>query len=183
MYSVEYHRISAPTPVMMSIIITDSGSTRMARSMRSPSMLTHCHSDCTAWRCDGVRLNRSKDTITVRTKPVATVATPTTRLSARSGSPGQSDSNSAPPSGRTITIQANVVISIVWSLQRARSRGSSLQTRERVHIKCQALSVHGHDQPEPDHYFGSGHDHHDERKDLPVTHVPIAGEPDQGDIG
>src|ERR1700694_232665 len=175
MYSLEYQTMSAPTPVMISIIMVDSGSTRICRLIRSPSTLIHCHRDCSANRCDGVRLSRSNHTIAVSTNPVATVPTPTTRLNARSGSPGQSDSSSAPPSGSPMTIQARVVISIAGSSLRACSLRSSLQTRECVHVERQTLAVHGNDEPEPDHHFGGRHHHHHQREDLPIADVPVAG--------
>src|SRR5271169_4250694 len=169
MYSVEYQTISAPTPVMISIIIVESGSTRICRLMRSPSTLTHCQSVCSPKRCEGVRLSRSMNTITASTNPVATVPTPTTRLSARSGSLGHNASSRVPASGRPITIHASVVISIGRAWVGACALRSSLQTRERVDIERQPLAIHGHDQPEPDHHFGGG-DHHDHQgEDLAVA--------------
>src|SRR5271167_2294793 len=169
MYSAEYQTISAPTPVMISIIMVESGSTRICRLMRNPSTLIHCHSVCSPKRCEGVRLSRSMKTITASTNPVATVPTPTARLRARSGSPGHSASSSIPASGRPITIHASVVISIGRVSDRTCALRSSLQTRQRVDVQRQALAVYGNDEPEPDHDFGGGHDHDHKGKDLPVA--------------
>jgi len=80
MYSVEYQMISEPTPVMISIISTDSGSICRARSMRRSPDCTHVHRVVTSVRSAASRPIRVPKRIAVSTNEITGRPRPSTRV-------------------------------------------------------------------------------------------------------
>ena len=72
MYPIEYRWISEPIPVMKSIIVTESGSTRNPTSTLKSPTGTHSKTVLVIWRSPSSTPRRPKYTMTVETKDAAT---------------------------------------------------------------------------------------------------------------
>src|ERR1700760_1191751 len=170
--------ISEPTPVISSTKLIDSGSSSTPRLAWNP--LTGIQENmCRSWLRAAPDLpSRAKNAITPYTKDPSDISTPS-RCPHRSGNRPPSSSTAAPKAGnasssheaRNTPVAAIVVIESIPSV---------LEQARVVDRRGLAGPVDGHQDGEPDHDLGRGHDHHEEGHHLPVQ-VPV--HPREGDEG
>src|SRR5215217_3732614 len=154
-------------PVITSIIVIESGSTRNSTATGIPPTAIHCPRRTSFTRSSPGRATRSASAPTASANETAIATEPMMPESRPSGR--QRDRfTTAPTSATAGTSQTRSIIR------------SPLQQAHVVHVRAATAAVHGDDDREPDDDLGGGHDHREERQDLAVQ---VAAQPAEGDEG
>src|SRR6266536_3110114 len=160
--------MSAPTPVTVRAITTDSGSARKATSTWNVPTVIQSQRFDRITRC-GAGLE-----VTSTSRPTAATNEPNTVSEA--SQPGVVPRHRLPVSNRTAApASGNSGIS-------ARRVMSALEEVGVVDVRREALSVQRDDDGQPHHDLRGGHDHDEERQDLSVQVPVLPGERHQGQV-
>src|SRR5690349_2678329 len=211
MYPTEYRWINAPTPVMSSTNVSDSGSSRSPKSTCREPTPNQRKSDSSRVRCSGSSARVSKKISRPTTKAAATVATPS-QWPQRSARRPASSSTRAPNAGSANSSQASPAVPVagrtsgssVTAWLQGRTRGAPYacpvdrrrrEARRRssggtsvleqvgvVDRRGAAGSEDRHDDREPDDDLGRGDDHHEEGHHLAVERAVDPRKGDQGEV-
>src|SRR5258708_8396797 len=163
--------ISEPTPVTISTITAESGSSRNETSAeKSPTRIHVQHVSTSERSCSGSPARwitaRSANRNAAITAPHASTDVP--RLPRRSPIRRLS-STAASGSAGMIQIQGRVT-------------RSALQQVDLVHEHRLAEPEHVDDDRQPDRHFGGGHRHHEEHEHLPVERAHVLCERDEREV-
>src|SRR4051794_22500359 len=171
--------ISEPTPVISSTNAMDSGSTSSpSLTSRVPAEMKVNRSIPTERPSTSARANVLPR---ARTKATTTVPVPS-RWPQRSVRRPPSRSTAAPASGRAMSSQEAESSPVAGT---AFIQGPVRSVLEEVGVVDRGGApgpVDRHDDREPDHDLGGGHDHHEEGDDLAVEGAGRAGEGDQRQV-